>query len=415
MSEDQLREAKQVKLLIHKARQYLERGEPREAMRIFRQVLAIEPEHPHVRQWVAKLETRMKRPVSVSAAGAAGQGSAAARPPAEHTILATVQTDVHPASFGAESKKPPRPPQQARRAQPPGKPAPGAAAELEMDTTAPGARAAALERTNPLTPAAPAPSAPRRAVAVSRREAPQELDTSDPDVAALLEGSAQGSRWQRLRPAITLLAALVLTVGCVRIFHAQWSRYRIVLEADSPELPVEQGRFFFSGWSDPKKVAVGYDAGWQQRLGQPKVLDALREGIVFESGAEVDAFIVSLYTRLGERALAQEDPGTLREAVYYFKQARRVHERMEPPPANEAAVRSLLVQTLMRLSDQHAARGETLMARDALGQARQYEPGNAEVEERQAILDRPPPTPEPTAVPTPTPKKAPSRGRRSPR
>jgi tetratricopeptide (TPR) repeat protein len=398
MSEHRPETARQVKVLIHKARGHLERGQPREAMKLFHQVLQIEPNHPYVQQWVAKLRGRMKKPAGVGASPGPGPGNGAKL---DETVLSAVKTDVYPAGYGGDDvaarKSPPRP--RPRRPQ-----HDEGAGSVELDTTVPGRQPGVLERTAqiPGPPATAAsgghltkgavPRTPPTEVTVSPVP-PLPLDTTDPDVSSLLAGSGLGSNLKRLRPLVIGVGVFVFLGSCLWAFSRHANSYRLRLEPGSLELPVQRGAFFFAGWSEAQKISIGYDAAWQQRLEKPELIEELRQGKNFRSGPEVDAFIVSLFTRLGDRALENSDPSSMVEAIYYLKQARRIYERERPMPPEEVAVRRRLVEALLRYADYHAQRGEVPQAKDTLSQARNYDPTNSAIAERLLKLDQPRPEP----------------------
>jgi hypothetical protein len=422
MSQHPTETARQVNVLIHRARGHLERGQPGEAMKLFHQVLQLEPNHAHVQQWVAKLRGRMKKPAGVAAASAPAQAAPAKLN--DETLLSAVKTDVYPAGYGGQAaalrKAPARP--RTKRPESTGEPS-----GPEMETTVPGRVPGSLDRTAPLISPAPKPPGPpaakrpaaqpvhgerlarpmaaSRPVRSSRTEAagsslaPPPLDTSDADVALLLGGAALGGVKQRFGGPIAFLGAAVLIGLCLIAFYRHSGTYLVKLDPGALEVSIQQGAFFFTGWNDARKVSLGYDAAWPQRLGQPELIEELRQGKAFGSGPEVDAFIVSLFVRLGRQAMLHNDSSKLLEAVYYLKQGHRLYERSDPKPPEEQQVRQSLVEALLRFADYRIERGELAQARDTLSQVRRYDPASAGLAERLARLERPP-----EAQPDPAPK-----------
>ncbi len=399
MRGDNSLQEKKTKILIKKAKTYLERSQPGEALRVFRQVLDLDPEHEQVQLWIKKLEGRLRK----------RRSSHDAFPPPK--IEPSASTRPKPSGksradgSSGELRLPKKP-----ACIPAAASGRGSATPSQSGDEASELGAASKEspgdwgRMKPAAMHSSGPS-PREACQASRSRRPprrrmvrdEELDLEDPEIAALLSGAARGGFFMRHQAGFLGLAILLVTAILAIVFHFHSHSFRMKLKSDSPILVMEQGRYFFVGWDWPRDVPVGYDQKWQGRLDNPELLEELRRGKVFLSGAEVEAFMLDIYTTLAAKARKEEKIESLSEALYYYKQGHRIYEEIFRQsgimPPQELEFRKKMSETMTRLAELQIEQREIQAARESYKQLLQYSPMDREAEMKLARLSLEPKQP----------------------
>ncbi len=115
---------------------------------------------------------------------------------------------------------------------------------------------------------------------------------------------------------------LIFLIGFFVYLLASFNNNRSVLFKLYPEtgrVTYSQGSFFPYGWEKGTELSIGLEPGWEQDLDDPELTNTLIHGLRIKNSGDFDQLLITLYQKLGRKALHVQSIEKQQQAIYYFK------------------------------------------------------------------------------------------------